>query len=224
MKKFLAILRKYRLVLYALAVFCMLFTIADETRKNREKIVYYESLDFVLATVEGEPITLRDFAVYVAHQEAEVEEQAVIYDPKNTRAYWNIHTDGVYISHAARSEAMSMAIHDVLFYQLSEELGLTLNSEEQEILQNDVEDFWTDLTEYEKEKKLGITKEDVYQTMYQIACAQKAQLIYAKMYAVDFEDFDFFEEEFLKFLEDYEYEVDDKVLNRLDFGDITLEH
>lgn len=224
MRKFLEVIRKYRITFYLLILFLVMGVIAVNTRKSREEIVYNQSLDLVVATVEGQNITLRDFAVYVAHQETEVEQHALIYDSEHPEKYWNIHTDGVYISHAARNEAMSMAIHDELFYQLSKELKLSFTEEEQKILNNDVEDFWADLTEYEKEQRLGISKEDVYETMYKIAIAQKAQLIYANMHGVDFEDFNFYEEEFLEFLEEYEYEVDDSVLSRLDFGDITLVH
>ena len=60
--------------------------------------------------------------------------------------------------------------------------------------------------------------------MYRVACAQKAQMVYAGIEAVDYEDMDYASEEFLSFLSDYEYEVKDSVLNRLDFGDITLVH
>lgn len=198
--------------------------IAVHTRTNREDIIYSDSLDMVVATVEEEDITLRDFAVYVAHQEAQVQKQAIIYDPEDTRKYWNVHTDGVYISHAARNEAMSMAIHDELFYQLSLELDITFSDEEMQILNNDVEDFWMDLVDEEKVERLGINKEDVYNTMYKIACAQKTQLIYAKMHGLEYNDYDFYQEAFLAFLEEYEYEVDDSVLNRIDFGDVTLVH
>ena len=216
--------KKYKVTIILFVITIIMAIVAFHSRTSREDLVYYESLDMVVATVEEEEITLRDFAVYVAHQEAEVQEQAVIYDPEDTRKYWNVHTDGTYISHAARNEAMSMAIHDELFYQLSLNLDITFSEEELKMLENDVEDFWTDLVDEEKDIRLGITKEDVYDTMYKIACAQKSQLIYAKMHNVDYEDFDFYEEEFLEFLEDYNYTVDDSVLSRIDFGDVTLVH
>lgn len=224
MNVFLQSVKKFRILWVFVLIFAVLSIVANLTRQNRENIVYAESLDLVVATVGKEEITLRDFALYVAHQEAEVQKQAEIYDPENTRAYWNIHTNGVYISHAARNEAMSMAIHDELFYQLSLEYQLALTEDEKQMLDNDVLDFWYDLTDDGKEKKLGITKEDVYTAMEKIALSQKAQAICAGIDGVDYSDYDYNEEVFLDFLSDYEYNVKDSVLNRIDFGDITLEH
>lgn len=224
MKTFLESVKKFRVLWIFAILFAIVSVIADSSRRGREDIVYPESLDMVVATVRDEEITLREFALYVAHQEMEVQQQANVYDPEDTRKYWNVHTDGVYISHAARNEAMSMAIHDELFYQIAMELNLKLTEEEMQILQNDVDDFWFDLTDDNKEEKLGITKEDIYTAMEKIALAQKAQYICAGMDGVDYSDYDYYEEVFLDFVSDYEYKVRDNVLNRLDFGDITLEH
>ena len=224
MKIFFQSVKKFR-VLWIVAILCVLIAVAgDRGRRNREDIIYPEALDMVLATVEGEEITLREFALYVAHQEMEVQEQAKVYDPDDTRKYWNIHTNGTYICFAARNEAMSMAIHDELFYQMAVELNVELSEEERQILQNDVEDFWYDLTDDGKEKKLGIVKEDIYTAMEKIAYAQKAQLIAAGIDGVKYKDYDYHSEMFLDFLSDYKYKVYDNVLSRLDFGDITLEH
>ena len=224
MNTFLQSVKKFRVLWIFVIIVVVMTFFADYSRRSKEDIEYAKSLDLVVATVEGEDITLREFALYVANQEMEVQKQAEVYDPDDTRKYWNVHTDGVYISHAARNEAMSMAIHDELFYQLSVELGVLLTEEERQILQNDVDDFWYDLTDDEKEKKLGITKEDIYIAMEKIAYAQKAQAICACMDSVSYSDYDYHEEVFLDFLKDYKYQVYDKVLERLDFGDITLVH
>lgn len=224
MKIFLQSVKKFRVLWIFAILFVVLSVVANYSRESREDIYYPESLDLVVATVEEEEITLREFALYVAHQEAEVQKQAVVYDPDDTNKYWNVHTDGIYINQAARNEAMSMAIHDRLFYQLAMELDIGLTEEEKRLLENDVEDFWYDLTDDEKEKKLGVTKEDIYLAMERIAYAQKAQYICAGIDGVDYEDYEYNAEVFLDFIGDYEYNVNDKVLNRLDFGDITLEH
>ena len=224
MKIFFESMKKYRVLWIIVLVFAGMIYVANEARLGRENIVYPESLDMVLATVQEEEFTLREFAVYVAHQEEAVQEQAMAYDMDNTKRYWNVRTDMGFISQVARKEAMSMAIHDELFYQLYQELNIEFSQDELTLIQNDADDFWQDLVDEEKDIRLGITKEDVYQTMYKIACAQKAQMVYAGIRAVDYEDLDYASEAFRDFLIDYEYKVNDNVLNRLDFGDITLVH
>lgn len=224
MKTFFESMKKYRVLWIFVFIFAVVIFVANEARLNREEIVYYKALDTVVATVQSEEFTLRDFAVYVAHQEAEVQDQALAYDMNDTRKYWNVRTDIGFISQVARNEAMSMAIHDTLFYQLYQELNMELSEEELSLIQNNADDFWMDLVDEEKDVKLGIDQKDVYNTMYKIACAEKAQMIYAGILAVEYSDLDYASEEFLDFLSDYEYEVDDSVLNRLSFGNITLVH
>lgn len=224
MKTFLESVKKFRVLWILVLVFLILLFIANEISLNKGDIVYPESLDVVVATVQDEEITLRDFAIYVAHEEAAVQEQALAYDMDNTRKYWSVRTDMGFMNQVARNEAMSMAIHDELFYQLYQELNIEFSDEEMKMIQNDSDDFWSDLVDEEKDVRLGITKEDVYNSMYKIACAQKAQMVYAGINAVDYEDMDYAEEAFLDFLSDYEYEVNDKVLNRIDFGEVTLIH
>lgn len=224
MKTFFESMKKFQVLWILVSVFAVMVAIANQVHLSREDIVYPEALEMVVATVQGEEFTLRDFAVYVAHQEKEVQDQAYAYDMQNPQRYWNVRTDMGFISQVARNEAMSMAIHDELFYQLYQEFEMEFSKEELALVQSSADDFWNDLVDEEKDTKLGISREDVYNTMYKIACSQKAQMIYAGILAVDYEDLDYASEEFLDFLSDYEYEVDDSVLNRLDFGDITLVH
>lgn len=217
-------MKKYRGLWLFVLIFAAVLVGGNKARLGREYIVYYEALDTVVATVQEKEFTLRDFAVYVAHQEAEVQDQAYAYDMNNTRKYWNVRTDMGFISQVARNEAMSMAIHDELFYQLYQDLNMEFSEDELVMVQNNADDFWQDLVDEEKDVRLGIKKEDVYNTMYRIACAEKAQTIYAGMLSLKYSDLDYASEEFLYFLGDYEYKVNDDVLNRLDFGDITLIH
>ena len=224
MKSFWESTKKFRVLWIIVLAFAGMVYLANASFLSKQEVEYAKSLDMVLATIQEQDFTLRDFAVYVAHQEAAVQEQALAYDIDDTRKYWNVRTDMGFISHVARNEAMSMAIHDELFYQLYQELNMEFTEEELTLIQNDAEDFWQDLVDEEKDIRLGIVKEDVYNTMYKIACSQKAQMVYAGILAVEYEDLDYASEAFLDFLSDYAYEVNDKVLNRLDFGDMTLIH
>ena len=224
MKYFIHSMKKFR-VLWCLSFFMLFLAVASVADRNgKATIVYKESLEEVIAIVEGEQLTLRDFAVYVAHQEAEVEEQALIYDKENTNKYWNVHTNGQFIRYTARDSALQMAIHDMLFYQLAKEMKLSLSEEEKVYIANDVFDFWMDLTDEEKEQKLGITQADVQHSYEKIALAEKAQSIYAQMDGVKYEEYNYGKEAYERFLSDYTYEIEDSILKRIRFGNITIEH
>ena len=224
MKIFWESVKKYRVLWIFSIIMLVLAVVSVDTSKSKQPLIYNQALDEVMATVLGEEITLREFALYVAHQEAEVEAQAYVYNADNTNVYWGLHTNGKFIRIAARDAAVDMAIHDELFYQLSKEMNIEFSEVDYEMLNNDVADFWSDLTDDGKEKKLGITKEDIYNAMYKIACAEKCQYIYAQMNGLDYEDYEFSSEEYLEFLRDYEYSVNKKIIERIDFGDVTLEH
>lgn len=224
MKIFGESVKKYR-VLWIFSILMLILAILSwDEGTSRQPLVYNESLDEVVAYVQGEAITLREFAVYVAYQEAVVDSQAVVYNPEDTNEYWGLHTNGQFIKIAARDAAVQMAIHDELFYQLSKDMAIVFTEDEYEILNNDVMDFWYDLTDGGKEEKLGITRDDVYEAMYKIACAQKCQLIYTQMNGLEYSQYDCSNEEYLDFLSAYEYSVNEKIVERIDFGDVTLEH
>ena len=84
MNVFLQSIKKFRVLWIFVILVVFLSFLADYTRKNREDIIYPEALDLVVATVEQEEITLREFALYVVHQETEVQKMAEIYDPEPT--------------------------------------------------------------------------------------------------------------------------------------------
>lgn len=92
----------------------------------KQNIVYNEHLDDVAVTVNGKELTLRDMAFYVAFEEMNVEKQALVYDSDNPNKYWNIHTNGEFVRVTARKAAMSMAIHDELFYEMAKKRALHL--------------------------------------------------------------------------------------------------
>ena len=68
--------KKYRVLwIFTLIMLVMaIFSLGEGN--NRQSLVYKDSLDKVVATVQGEDITLADFAVYVAYQELETHKQA----------------------------------------------------------------------------------------------------------------------------------------------------
>ena len=111
--------KKYLVTLALSVLVVVLGWYSMQNRSGRDRLVYADSLDLVAAEVNGEELTLRDLAFYVAYEEAEVEERAIAYDPDDTIQFWNLHTDGVFIRNAARNAAIQMAIHDEIFYRMA---------------------------------------------------------------------------------------------------------
>ena len=169
----------------------------------KQNIVYNEHLDDVAVIVNGKELTLRDMAFYVAYEEMNVEKQALVYDSDNPNKYWNIHTNGEFVRVAARKAAMSMAIHDEIFYEMAKKESITLTDDEKAALKNSEKDFWYDLSDIDGAKKLGVEKKDIYSSMEKSAIARKYQEIYAGLDNADITDYDFSGGRYEKLLEKY---------------------
>jgi hypothetical protein len=135
-----------------------------------------------------------------------------------------VHVDGVFVRIAARNAAAQMAIHDEVFYQMAVAEGMELSDEEEEALQSHLDDFWADLVEGEKDTRLGVTKEDIENTMRKIAYAQRMQTIYAEENGQTYEDYDFSGEAYEELLKAQKYKIRETIWKRLGFGNITLDH
>jgi hypothetical protein len=193
-------------------------------RSLRSKLVYPQSLDLVAVRVNGNELTLRDVAFYVAYEEDEVEQQAYAYDPDDTSKYWNMYANYTYIRKAARNAAIQMAIHDELFYRMALAEEIELSDEDESTLAEKSEETWTDLVDYGKDVRLGVTREDIEETLRKIAYADKMQYIYANMQGLDEEDYDFTSDSYLDFLGKQDYKISEDVWGRVDFGNVTLTH
>ena len=179
----------------------------------KQNIVYYEHLEDVAVTVNGKELTLRDMAFYVAYEEMNVEKQALVYD-----------SNGEFVRVTARKAAMSMAIHDEIFYEMAKKESITLTDDEKAALKNSEKDFWYDLSDIDGAKKLGVEKKDIYSSMEKSAIARKYQEIYAGLDNADITDYDFSGGRYEKLLEKNNYKIKEKVWKRVDMGNVTLDH
>ena len=191
---------------------------------ERQTLIYCDSLDMVALEVDGKELTLRDMAYYVACEEKEVEKQACEYDPEDTSKYWNLHVDGLYIRVAARNAVIQKGIHDEIFYRMAMEDPIGLSSEEEQALSEECDDFWNDLLEEEQTEKLGITKEELYQSMRKMIFAEKYQDIYAQMEEKEYHAYDCNGEEYQNLLEQHTYKIREKVWKRVNMGNVILDH
>lgn len=192
-----------------------------QTGSGKTKLVVSESLEEQVAVVNGHGLTIADLAFYIAFVEGQVEEDALVYNPSNTRAYWMLHANGTFITTEARQTAMDMAVHDELFGQLAKEKGFELDDSEEKLLANTQYDFWCDLSEEQREA-LGVGQEVLNASMRKIALAEKYQQMSAKMNDAEFEAYSYQGEAYHKLLETYDYEVKEDIWRRIPFGKVTV--
>lgn len=217
---------KKKSILILVVVICILAGLgyySYHTNKMKEKLVYRDVLDEVVVTVDSKQLLARDLAFYVAYEERTVEDQAEIYDDEDTNAYWNLHINGEFMKVTARKAAMNMAVHDEIFYEMAEKEDISLSEEETSTLEQKQSDFWMDLSDEAKER-LTVGQDEINEVMRRMALAQKYQNIYADMQGGSYEDYDFEGDAYLKLKEQHQVTVNEKVWDRLDFGNITLIH
>lgn len=187
----------------------------------KSSLVYNESLGKVAVTVDENDLTLTDLAFYIAYQEKCIQEQAVVYDPENTRKYWNLHTNEGFMNEIAKEAAVDMAVHDEIFYQLADAEGIELDAEEVAYFENEYYDFCSDL-EDSQWIALGVTEETIRESMYKVAVANKYQSILAEIKGVSYEEFNFDGGAYQELLAEHVCVKDEKVWRRIPIGRITV--
>lgn len=190
---------------------------------DKRALVFAEETDRVVLTVDGVDLTLGDIAFYVAFEELKVEQQALVYDYYNPKAYWKLHTDGTFVKEAARRAVIEMAVHDEIFSRMAKEDGVELTSEEEELLTSRQQDFWSDLTESQREE-LGVTEDAVNRQIRKAALAEKYQNIIAEKNNSDYAAYGVGELPYETLLEEHEYKVHKNIWKRIRFGDVILTH
>lgn len=214
---------RFSLTVVLLIATVILGTSAVRQQRQRQKLSFPDSLDMVAAVVDEEPLTLSDLAVYIAYQEQQIEEKALIYNPEDTGEYWNIYTNHTFFREEGKRMAMNMAVHDEILYRLALAEEISLTAEEEKYLSNSQYDFWSDLSDVQRER-LGISEDVLKESMRKMAVAEKYQYLLAEMYGSDFEEYSASGTEYLKLLETHEYELDETIWERVPFGSITVDH
>lgn len=209
------------LVFSVIAAFMILMTVIHY--ESKKMLDFSENLEETAVTVDGVNITLAEMAFYVAYEENSVEEQAYIYSPDNTNAYWNLHIDGQFVKVAAKQAALDMAVHDVIFAALAVEENVTLSAADIASVENTESDFWQDLTG-EQKQRLGVSEEQIYSTMEQLALAQKYQAKLSEDTGLDYETYSIAGSNYEKILEQHTVEVRKKIWSKIDFGNIVVQH
>ncbi|MDE7477423.1 MAG: hypothetical protein K2M91_05660, partial [Lachnospiraceae bacterium] len=148
------------LICVGLVLILIVVSFRNKYKEGDDWLVYAASLDKVAAEVNGQKLTLRDMAFYIAYDETVVEEQAELYDPEDTTKYWNLKTNNVFIRQLSKQNVMEKAIHDEIFYAMAVREEMELTSDD-EIRLSEVQDmFWDNFMYGDKLERLGVTKND----------------------------------------------------------------
>lgn len=187
-------------------------------------LVYPESLDKTAVVVNGQGLTLRDMAFYIAYDEMIVEEQAQIYDATDTTRYWNLKTNNVYIRQLSKQNVMKKAVHDEIFYQLAMAEKMELSEEDERRITEVQETFQDNVMTEAKLERMGVSQNDINASIRKIGIAQKYQSIYAEINQYDMEALEIEGEAYNMMLADFRYRINDDVWDRVNYGDVTLVH
>lgn len=191
--------------------------------EHSRPLEYAGHLEDTLLTVDGQELTFADCAFYVAQEELTVEEQAAVYNYNDPQSYWNLHMNGEFVKVAAKRAALELAVHDAIFYRQAVEEGLTLTRQEEEALAARQEDFWMDLTE-EQRDRLGVSREQLDESLRRAALAEKYQNRIAAENNSDYEGYSVGALPYETLLAEHEYEVNDRLWDKVPFGEVILEH
>lgn len=192
--------------------------------EEKKPIDYEEHSSDTAVTVDGEVMTLSDVAYYVLYEEKTIEEQAEVYNPENTKDYWNLHVDGMFISDEAKNTAIGMAIHDRIFYNAAKKRGMKLSQAEKTALKNSIQDFWMDLLD-EQQKNIPTTDEEINQTIEEMALAQKYQTWIAKKHNRTYHEYDWDGYDYKQLLEkSHTVKINRRIWNRVRMGEISVHH
>ena len=156
--------KRYNLIAIIISLICILllvcYTFYMKWQKEKNIFVYEEHLNDIVVTVGEQPVTLREFGYYIAKMEKDVQEKALIYNPKDPMEYWNVHfsagLDSGYMFEYAWNYALTDCICDLIFFQKAqeEEYRLSENGYNQAKIQ--AEELYTRFST-EQIEKTGLT-------------------------------------------------------------------
>lgn len=213
---------RYRLIILALAIAGMFLYMLFNDR-NTEYIDYSEHLGETIATVDGEIITMEDLAFYIVFYEGKTENMAKIYDRKDTLKLWNTHINGDFLRLDTKDSIINNAIHDRIYYDLAQQEGIELTSEDEEALEFFIIDFWEDVLD-EQYENLPISKDIINEQIRKACIAQKYQDKLATEIGPTFAAFSYDGYYYEQELKEHKVIIKNKLWDRLRIGSVTLGH
>ena len=154
----------HNLIAIIISFICILllvcYTFYMKWQKEKNIFVYEEHLNDIVVTVGEQPVTLREFGYYIAKMEKDVQEKALIYNPKDPMEYWNVHfsagLDSGYMFEYAWNYALADCVCDLIFFQKAQDGGYSLSENGYKQAKIQAEELYTMLST-EQIEKTGLT-------------------------------------------------------------------
>lgn len=215
--------RLFVIIPIALLIVALLVIVSIRGYKNRERLEFRDHLDDTVVTINGEALLYRELSFYVLYIERVTEDQALVYNPKTPKDWWNSYLNGKFVSVTASETALNMAIHDHIMYNLAEQDDTKLDDNDMLMVYYRTCDFWEDLYDIQLDN-LPVSKEEINETIRKIAICDKYQQKRAREESVNSFEYDYDGYLYNDYLKD-NLEIDiDKRYKKLVFGEITLHH
>ena len=156
--------KRHNLIAIIISLICILllvcYTFYMKWQKEKNIFVYEEHLNDIVVTVGEQPVTLREFGYYIAKLEKDVQEKALIYNPKDPMEYWNVHfsagLDSGYMFEYAWNYALADCVCDLIFVQEAQDKGYSLSENGYKQAKIQADKFYTMLST-EQIEKTGLT-------------------------------------------------------------------
>ena len=156
--------KRHNLIAIIISLICILLLVCYifymKWQKEKNIFVYEEHLNDIVVTVGEQPVTLREFGYYIAKMEKDVQEKALIYNPKDPMEYWNVHfsagLDSGYMFEYAWNYALADCVCDLIFFQKAQDEGYNLSENGYKQAKIQAEEFYTMLST-EQIEKTGLT-------------------------------------------------------------------
>lgn len=196
------------------------------------KFTYSDHLDEKVITVDDKDITLREFGYYIYEVEAFVQNQALLYDPENPGLWWNTHfsagMDSQFVCDYAKKVAINMCIADEIYYRQALSQGLSLTSNEEAQVLDDVSNLINNMDSRQL-LSTGLDEKIIFDISKKHALASKfaEKLVKDRNLAAYYEepagevnwDGAYFQEQILP---EHTIRMNDSVLDKITFGKITV--
>ncbi len=220
------ILRRYRPLFLALAIFMLGNTIAKRGRleDNAYLLAEHRGDTALVLSADGvqTAMSVGELSWYIIRMERAVNEQALRYNADDPKAYWKLrisnYDEASYIYELAKDTVTDYATRDLIYAREAEAAGFTPEEEETTKIRYDAEREWLKLTEREREAT-GLEAEDIQRVMER---ERTAAAYMTSLRDRGIEDVDVGGSYYAVIRENYQVEVLPEVSEQLRLGMITI--